>query len=149
MLRPGGKWHDSGMVTDSAKAAVPTADELIGAVQDDSQRDDARTLVDLFARVTGHSPKVWSSSMIGFGDLHYTYASGREGDTFLVGFAPRKGKTVIYNLLPAEHDEEILARLGKVTTGKGCLYVKRLSDVDLTVLEEMTRRALAEHQGDQ
>ena len=83
-------------------------------------------------------------SIIGFGSYHYVYESGREGDTILVGFSPRKPATVLYGLTGSKHAAALLAKLGKHTTGKGCLYIKKLSDVDQEVLEQLVVRAVAE-----
>ncbi len=100
-----------------------------------TRRRDAETLVDLMGRVTGQEPAMWGKSIIGFGQYHYKYASGREGDAAAVGFAPRKAATTIYLLDGVGAYTEPLSRLGPHTTGVGCLYVKDLSKVDLGVLE--------------
>jgi hypothetical protein len=88
-------------------------------------------------RATGEKPKKWGPSIIGFGTLHYKYESGREGDTVLVGFSPRSAAMVLYGVTGSEDAKALLARLGKHTTGKGCLYIKKLSDVDQKVLEQL------------
>ncbi|MDR7330701.1 DUF1801 domain-containing protein [Corynebacterium guangdongense] len=95
-----------------------------------------RQLLEIFHRVTGAEPRMWGPSMIGYGAVHYRYASGREGDTFRVGFSPRTAKISLYGL---PHDERFLSRLGKHTTGASCLYINKPEDVDLEVLEEMIR----------
>ncbi len=100
-----------------------------------TRRRDAETLIDLMGRVTGQEPAMWGKSIIGFGQYHYKYATGREGDTAAVGFAPRKAATTIYLLDGVGAYTEPLSRLGPHTTGVGCLYVKDLSKVDLAVLE--------------
>ena len=100
-----------------------------------TRRRDAETLVDLMGRVTGQEPAMWGKSIIGFGQYHYKYASGREGDAAAVGFAPRKAATTIYLLDGVGAYTEPLSRLGPHTTGVGCLYVKDLAKVDLEVLE--------------
>ena len=96
-----------------------------------TRRRDAETLVDLMGRVTGQEPAMWGKSIIGFGQYHYRYATGREGDTAAVGFAPRKAATTIYLLDGVGAYTEPLSRLGPHTTGVGCLYLKDLSKVDL------------------
>ena len=106
------------------------------------RRDDTRLLCALFAEVTGQPPVVWGTSMIGFGSYHYRYASGREGDTFLTGFAPRKQNLTLYITDGFERHAERLARLGPHTLGKGCLYIKVLRDVDLAVLREIVTESL-------
>ena len=100
-----------------------------------TRRRDAETLVDLMGRVTGQEATMWGKSIIGFGQYHYKYATGREGDTAAAGFAPRKAATTIYLLDGVGAYTEPLSRLGPHTTGVGCLYVKDLSKVDLAVLE--------------
>lgn len=129
---------------------VPTSTDIasfIAAIPEERRRADARSLVDLMGRVTGEPPVLWGS-MVGFGRYHYRYASGHEGDTFLIGFAPRKNEFSIYlNCLDTpENTEEragLFARLGKHRMGRGCLYVKKLADIDLTALEGLTRMSIA------
>ena len=110
--------------------------DFIAAIPEEAKRADAQTLVKLLQKASGEKAKMWGPSIIGFGSYHYVYESGREGDMPLVGFSPRKAATVIYSLLGYSSDAQ-LAKLGKHTTGKGCLYIKKLSDVDLKVLEAM------------
>ena len=94
--------------------------------------------------VTGERPKMWGSSIVGFGSYHYTYASGREGDWPVVGFAPRKQNLVLYIMPGFARYESLLARLGKHRTGKSCLYVNKLDDIDPEVLEELVRESVDE-----
>jgi hypothetical protein len=98
---------------------------------------------------TGENPKMWGPSIIGFDTLHYKYESGREGETVLVGFAPRKPATVLYGVIGFKGAATLLARLGKHTTGKGCLYIKNLSDVDQRVLEELIVKSVAARRASQ
>jgi hypothetical protein len=114
---------------------------FIDAIPDQTQRADAKSLVKLMQSATGEKPKMWGSSIIGFGAYHYIYDTGREGDMPLVGFSPRKAATVLYNV--SANNDEALTKLGKHTTGKGCLYIKKLSDVDQTVLEAMIVNSVA------
>jgi hypothetical protein len=93
--------------------------------------------------VTGEKPKMWGPSIIGFGSHHYTYESGREGDMPLAGFSPRKAATVIYGMTGFSESPVLLARLGKHTTGGGCLYIKKLADVDQHTLEALIVKSLA------
>jgi hypothetical protein len=103
---------------------------------------DALRLEALFRAATGFTPKMWGSSIVGYGRYHYRYASGREGDFLATGFSPRKAAFSIY-IMPGYQDYgAILPRLGKHKTGKSCLYVNKLADVDLTVLEELIRQGL-------
>ncbi len=119
-----------------------SVDEFIDAVPDESARQDCRTLVDLMRRVTGAEPEMWGDSIVGFGNYHYRYASGRENDWFYLGFAPRKRELALYVIAGIEQFEDLLRRLGKYRTGKTCLYVKRLADIDLDVLEEIAAASL-------
>lgn len=111
----------------------------LAALEPPARRDDGEALCALFARVTGAPPTMWGPSMIGFGRDRYRTPAGREGEMFRVGFAPRKPSLVLYGLLGAPGAEAALGRLGPHSTGKGCLYVKRLAAVDAGVLEAMVR----------
>jgi hypothetical protein len=115
---------------------------FLGTVADEQQRADAYAICDLLTRVSGKPAAMWGPSIIGFDQYHYVYDSGREGDMCRIGFSPRKGKTVLYIVdgFPAHAD--LLAKLGKHKTGKACLYIKRLSDVDRDVLEQLCRASL-------
>ena len=124
----------------------PTAssvDAFIDAVGDEHRRADCRAVARLMAEVTGAEGVMWGTSIVGFGNYHYRYASGREGDFFEAGFSPRKRALTIYVMAGFAEYEDLLARLGKHSTGKSCLYVKRLADVDLDVLREMLIRSVA------
>ena len=120
-------------------AAVST---FIDAVADERQREDARAILAMMQRLSGHPPKMWGPSIIGFGNYHYKYESGREGDSCRIGFSPRKGQTVLYLMDGYGDSGALLAKLGKHRTGKACLYIKRLSDVDVGVLEQMVAKSL-------
>jgi hypothetical protein len=123
----------------------PTADSVTGfisAIPNETQRADAKTLVRLLQTATGEKPKMWGPSIIGFGSCHYKYESGREGDMPLIGFSPRKAATVLYGATAASDAESLLAKLGKHSTGKGCLYIKKLADVDQKVLEDLTVKSI-------
>jgi hypothetical protein len=119
-----------------------SVEKFIDALPDEAVRQDCLTLVDMLRRVTGAEPEMWGDSMVGFGNYHYRYASGREGDWFYLGFAPRKRELSLYILAGVERFAELLSRLGKHRTGKGCIYVKRLSDIDLDVLEQIAAASL-------
>jgi hypothetical protein len=116
---------------------------VIDALPDLARRKDSEILINLMRDITGHEPLVWGSRMIGFGQYHYRYASGHEGDSFLTGFTPRANDFSLYFHGGFEQYAALLARLGKHKLGKGCLYLKRLSDVDLTVLREMIEISVA------
>jgi hypothetical protein len=117
--------------------------EYIDAVADEQQRADAHTIAATMGRLSGHKPKMWGPSIIGFGSYHYKYDSGREGDMCRIGFSPRKGNTVLYLVDGFEGHSALLEKLGKHKTGKSCLYIKRLSDVDEAVLEQLLVESLA------
>jgi hypothetical protein len=116
---------------------------FIDAIADETRRADARVLVKLMQVATAEKPKMWGPSIIGFGSYHYRYESGREGDMPLVGFSPRKAATVLYGVTGLAGSEPLLAKLGKHTTGKGCLYIKNLADVDQKVLETLVVKSVA------
>jgi hypothetical protein len=116
---------------------------FIDALTDQARRADAKALVKLMQAATGEKPTMWGPSIIGFGSCHYTYDSGREGDMPLAGFSPRKAATVLYIGLGTPGSEALLAKLGKHTTGKGCLYIKKLADVDQEVLEALIVKSIA------
>jgi hypothetical protein len=126
--------------TKATKSSVPA---FIDAITDPSRRADAKALVKLMQSAAGEKPKMWGPSIIGFGSYHYTYDSGREGDMPLVGFAPRKAATVLYGMIGFKGSEALLEKLGKHSTGKGCLYIKKLTDVDQKVLAAMAAKSLA------
>ncbi len=117
---------------------------FVAGIEDEGQRADAGALIELMADATGEPPAMWGSAIIGFGRYTYRYDSGREGESARISFSPRKGKTTLY-LAPyyAENTPE-RARLGKHKLGKGCLYVQKLSDIDMGVLRELVDGSLAE-----
>ncbi|MDJ0823731.1 MAG: DUF1801 domain-containing protein [Paracoccaceae bacterium] len=120
---------------------VPVAD-FLATVTPERKRDEARQLDALFQKVTGFKPVMWGPSMVGYGQYHYVYDSGREGDSLATGFSPRKAQHSIY-ILPGYTDfSEILSRLGKHKIGKSCLYVNKLADIDMDVLAELIRAGL-------
>jgi len=116
---------------------------MIRDIADEGRRADCEVLLDLMQRVTGAEAEVWSSGLIGFGTYHYTYASGQEGDWFPVGFANRKAAITIYLGTDIEDSAELLSRLGSYKPGKGCIYLKRLADIDLAVLEQLVADSYA------
>lgn len=120
-----------------------TPSDFIRSLEHPQRQADAKTLLTFFRRVTGWKPKMWGSSIVGFGSYHYRYESGREGDMLVTGFSPRKASLVLY-IMPGYQDlGEKLQRLGKHRIGKSCLYIKRLDDVDMTVLEEIVQQGVA------
>ena len=124
-----------------------SVERYLEGIEDPQQKDDCRRLLALMRRATGEAPKMWGDALVGFGEYHYRYDSGREGNWFLTGFAPRKGKLSIYVTAGFERYDHLMAVLGTYKTGKSCLYLKRLDDVDLTVLEELIGQS-ARHMAD-
>jgi hypothetical protein len=111
--------------------------EFLESIEDESKRKDTYTILEMMKKTSKAEPKMWGSSIIGFGFYHYYYASGREGDWFLIGVSPRKQNITLYVLGGWEHKTGLLAKLGKHSLGKGCMYIKRLSDVNLPILEQL------------
>ncbi|MGA8850749.1 MAG: DUF1801 domain-containing protein [Aeromicrobium sp.] len=122
--------------------------DFVAAVEHPTRRADAEVLLELMARVTGCPPRMWGPTMIGFGRYHYRYESGREGDFLMTGFSPRKASLVVY-ILPGYDDiADDLARLGKHEIGKSCLYINKLVDIDLDVLEKIIVESVARMRAD-
>jgi len=128
------------------KASDASVAAYFDAIGDEARRADCELLANLMARATKHPPRMWGTGIVGFGSHHYRYDSGREGDTCVVGFSSRKGDISVYGLRAAANAEELLSRLGKHKSGKGCLYIRRLADVDLKVLEKLVADAAAAKQ---
>jgi hypothetical protein len=125
------------MAENKTQATKQSAEDFIATVEPNKRRTEAQVLLALFRKVTGWEPVMWGPAIVGFGEYHYKYDSGREGDFMATGFSPRKAKLSIY-ILPGYQDySEILTRLGKHSTGKSCLYVNKLDDIDLDVLGEL------------
>src|SRR5687767_11200613 len=114
--------------------------KFLEGIKDERKRQDCYELLKIMKKATKAEPKMWGTSIIGFGDHHYTYASGREGDWFVVGFSPRAQNLTLYMM--GGWDLEVLKRLGKYKTGKGCLYINKLSDVDIKVLNELITKSV-------
>ena len=125
------------------KPTTMSVPAFLDACADEARRTDAKALARLMQKVTGDDPTMWGPSIVGFGSYHYIYESGREGDMPIVGFSPRKAANVLYGAIGFGGAEALLARLGKHTTGKGCLYIKKLADVDMKVLEVLVEEAVA------
>jgi Domain of unknown function (DU1801) len=134
----------SKMAKDEAKTK-PTETSVgafIDAVADERQRADAHKIAAMMERLSGHKPKMWGPSIIGFGSYHYKYDSGREGDMCRIGFSPRKANIVLYLIDGFDSQAALLEKLGKHKTGKSCLYIKRLSEIDETILEKLIVESL-------
>jgi Domain of unknown function (DU1801) len=128
------------------KPTSVSAASYIAAIDDNERRKDCKALVTMMKRITGCPPKMWGPSIVGFDHVHYKYASGHEGDCCLVGFSSGKAHISLYLLSGYEEPatKALLAALGKHKTGKACLYIKRLSEVQLPVLEQLIRRSIVE-----
>jgi Domain of unknown function (DU1801) len=120
-----------------------SAESHIAAIASEEQRNDARTLIALMRRVTRQEPRMWGPGIVGFGSYHYKYASGHQGNSALAAFAVRGNELVVY-IMDFEGRDALLAKLGKHKTGKVCVYIRRLANVDLQVLETMVARSIAE-----
>ncbi len=115
---------------------------FLNAIPDEKKRADAFAVLELMKRATGEEPVMWGDAIVGFGAYHYRYASGREGDWFLVGFSPRKQNLTLYIMAGFDDYDALMTRLGKHKTGKSCLYINKLADVDPAALEELVRRSV-------
>lgn len=113
--------------------------EFLDKVEPEQKRLDAYEILDIMKEVTGDEPKMWGPSIIGFGEYHYVYASGQEGDFMATGFSPRKAKHSLYIMGGVENYPELTAKLGKYKNGKSCLYVNKLADIDKEVLKELIK----------
>lgn len=123
-----------------------SVEKFLKTIADEQTRSDCKTLVKLMKEATGAEPKMWGSSIVGFGQYHYKYESGREGDWFLTGFSPRKQNLTLYIMAGFAGYAELMEKLGKHATGKSCLYVKRLSDLHLPTLKKLIRGSVKQMQ---
>ena len=130
------------MAANKTQPTESSVKAFLDEIEDENRRRDSKAVLALMKRVTNARPKLWGTSIIGFGTYRYKYASGREGSAPVAGFAPRKNDVTVY-IMPgfARHDA-LRAKLGKHTAGKSCLHIKRLSDVDLEVLEELVAESV-------
>ena len=142
--------EEAGLAEQKTRPNSGDVEEFLAGIIDVSKRAESRVLIEMMQDISGHEPVLWGT-MIGFGQYHYKYASGHEGDSFRIGFAPRKGEFSLYVLVAydgaeAARQADLLARLGKHRAGKSCLYVRKLADVDLSVLRELVEFAFAHMQ---
>lgn len=124
------------------KKTSASVSAFLDSVADESVRKDCRTLVQMMKKATKSQPKMWGPSIVGFGDYRYKYETGREGDWFRAGFSPRKSALTLYVMSGFPKHAELMSKLGKHKTGKGCLYIKQLADVDMKVLEQLIERSV-------
>ena len=127
--------------TQETKGSV---EKFLNSVDNEKRRDDALAILKMMKSVTRQQPKMWGKDMIGFGNYHYKYASGREGDWFLTGFSPRQSNLSIHIMPGVEKYPALMKKLGKHKTGKSCLYINKLEDVDLKVLKELIKKGYAD-----
>ena len=114
-----------------------SVDKFLNSIKDEQKREDSFKILKLMKQITKEEPTMWGPSIVGFGKYHYKYASGREGDWFLTAFSPRKQSLTIYTMTYVEKHKDLLKKLGKIKTGKGCLYINKLEDVRMNVLKEL------------
>lgn len=126
------------------KETNASVDKFINTIKDENTRADCYTIIKLMKSVTKEDPKMWGSSIIGFGNYHYKYASGHEGDMCVAGFSPRKQNLTIYLMPGFEIQQPLLEKLGKYKTSKVCLYIKSLKDVDIKILKKMIEISVRE-----
>ena len=131
------------MTANKTKATASSVETYIEAIGDESRRKDCRALIRLMTKATKHKPVMWGTGIVGFGSYHYKYDSGREGDSCLTGFSSRKGAISVYLMASFAGHDELLSRLGKHKTGKACLYLRSLGDVDADVLEQLVSASVA------
>ncbi len=119
------------------KITDKSVEKFLDAIESEQKRDDAYAILSMMQKATKEEPKMWGPSIIGFGTYHYKYDSGHEGDMPLIGFSPRKAALTLYILMGFEGYDELMAKLGKYKTSKACLYINKLKDVDITVLNKL------------
>lgn len=132
------------MAENKTKQTEASVESYLAAIADPARQADCRKLVEILSRAAKEPAKMWGTSIVGFGSYHYRYESGREGDSCIVGFSSRKAEIAIYLVAEFPGSDDLFARLGKHKRGKGCTYVKRLSDVDVAVLEKIAAGSVAE-----
>ena len=141
------------MKEQKTKPTESSVNAFIDTITDETKRKDCYTLVDIFKKATGQEPKMWGTSIIGFGSYHYKYASGHEGDSCMVGFSPRKANISVYLTAGVVESLTKTMDLGKFKNGKGCLYINKLSDINIPVFLELVKKsneiAIQRHGGKQ
>lgn len=130
------------MTKNKTRETDASVDAFLAGVENETRKSDSYVLLEMFSRIAGESPRMWGTSLVGFGQYHYKYDSGREGDFFRLGFSPRKQALTVYIMPGFDQYEGLLDQLGKHKTGKSCLYINKLADVDLEVLQELAEASL-------
>ena len=132
------------MAEQKTKPTEASVKEFLNQIADKERRDDCFTVAKIMEEITGHKPKMWGPSIVGFGTYRYKYASGREGDWPITGFSPRKKDLTLYMMVGFEKQSELMQQLGKHSTGKSCLYLKRLSDIHIPTLKKLIKWSIKE-----
>jgi hypothetical protein len=130
------------MAEQKTKPTTQSVESFLNKIPDEGVRDDCRVLIELMKSVTGSDPTMWGESIVGFGTYHYKYDSGHEGDSCLTGFSPRKQNITVYAMPAFTEHNDLLKKLGKHKAGKGCLYIKRLNDVDINILKKLVEQSV-------
>jgi hypothetical protein len=130
------------MAEAKTKLTEKSVDSFIGTVEDDKVREDCYTIINLMEKATAEKPRMWGPAIVGFGKYTYKYESGRSGEICMVGFSPRKANITLYILAGFSQQAELLQKLGKHKSGKGCLYIKKLADVNINVLESLIKESI-------
>ncbi len=120
-----------------------SVEAFLNSVEDEKKRQDCLTILEIMKQITKAEPQMWGTSMVGFGTYHYKYESGREGDWFVAGFSPRKQNLALYIMAGFSRYDELLSKLGKFKTGKSCLYINKIADIDLKILKELITQSVA------
>lgn len=132
------------MAENKTKPTDASVEHYLSAIEDKERRDDCRAIATLMSTITGAEPTMWAAGIVGFDSYHYKYASGREGDAPVTGFAARKGDISVYLSADGVDQQQLLAVLGRHKMGKACLYIRKLSDIDMAILERFIRRSVEE-----
>ena len=130
------------MVELKTKKNEASVTKFLDGVKDEKKRQDSYTILKLMQQITKAEPKMWGTSIIGFGSYHYKYASGREGDWFVTGFSPSKQNLTLYIMSGISKYPDLLKKLGKFKTGKGCLYINKIEDIDIKTLKELIKQSV-------
>ena len=128
--------------TKTTETEVNVIDFINSFADSEQKKQDSFRLIELMQKWSGFKPKMWGPTMVGFGSYHYKYASGHEGDAMLIGFSPRKAEFSLYVSAPGNDNKQLLAKLGKYKMGKACIYFKKLSDLDLDILEKLSKATI-------
>ena len=133
------------MAKNKTTQTAVSVEDFINTLSDNTKRGDSFSIIELMKKLTGMPPKMWGPSIVGFGTYHYTYASGREGDSPLICFSPRATAIVFYLSENLENRTALLEKLGQHTTGKACIYIKKLEDVNMDILQQMIVNHISHH----